>query len=129
MSRRLAIWVRMSGFAASGAAGAAPASASTAARGSCRRGTIDTRASSLGGPPFDPGGVRRFGSRKASLSAARVMLRVELLHPLPRHVRVDLGGREVAVAEQHLHDAQVRSVVQEVRREGMAQRVRREVLL
>jgi hypothetical protein len=43
-------------------------------------------------------------------------------------VRVDLGGREIAMTEQHLHDAQIRTVVEEVRRERMPQRVRRELL-
>src|SRR5262245_35397164 len=112
MSSRFAIWARTSVFAASGAAGPAPASASTAASGSSRRGNVDTWASSLGRTLVRPRRGARVRVQAASLSAARVVLRVELLHALPRHVRVDLGGREVAVPEQHLHDAQVRAVVQ-----------------
>src|SRR6188474_1818087 len=53
---------------------------------------------------------------------------MHVLEPRTRHVRVDLGRRQVAVTEKHLHDAQIGTVVQQVRREGMPQRVRREVL-
>ena len=49
---------------------------------------------------------------------------VQLLEPLACHVRVDLRGRQVAVAKQHLHHAQVRAVVQQVSGEGVPQRVR-----
>ena len=45
-----------------------------------------------------------------------------------RHVRVDLGRREVLVAEQLLDDAQVRAAVEQVRREGVPQRVGRDAL-
>src|SRR5215470_14938896 len=61
-------------------------------------------------------------------SAARVMLRVQLFETLARHVRVDLRRREVAVPEQHLHDTQICAMVQEMGSEGMAERVRRELL-
>jgi hypothetical protein len=40
-------------------------------------------------------------------------------------VRVDRRRRDVGVAQQELDDAQVGAVVQEVRREGVAQHVRR----
>ena len=56
------------------------------------------------------------------------MLGVQLFETLARHVCVDLCRREVAVPEQHLHDPQIGAVVQEVGREGMAERVRRELL-
>ena len=75
--------------------------------------------------------VRRCRSRRtakscgpARRSAARMMLPVQLLHALARDVRVDLRGREVAVPEQHLHHAQVGSVVEQVGRESMPQGVR-----
>jgi hypothetical protein len=42
---------------------------------------------------------------------------VELFHALASDVRVDLRRRYVAVAKQQLHDAQVRAVVEQVRRE------------
>ena len=57
-----------------------------------------------------------------------MMLRVQFLQAFARHMRVDLRGREVAVPEQHLHHAQVRAVIQQMRRKGMAQRVRRQFL-
>ena len=59
-------------------------------------------------------------------SAARMVLRVQLLQPLARDVRVDRRRRDVGVAEQQLHDAQIRAVVQEMRRERVAQHVRRQ---
>ena len=40
------------------------------------------------------------------------------------HVRVDLGGGDLGVPEQRLHDAQVGAARQEVRRERMAEHVR-----
>ena len=58
--------------------------------------------------------------------AARMVLRVQRLQPLARDVGVDRRGRDVGVAEQHLHRAQVGAVVQQVGREGVAQRVRRQ---
>ena len=51
---------------------------------------------------------------------------VELLQAFARHVRVDLGRRNVTVSEQHLHDPQVGAVVQQVGGKSMAQRVRGE---
>jgi len=38
-------------------------------------------------------------------------------------VRVNLRGGEIGVAEEHLHDAQVGAVVEQVRGEGVAQGV------
>src|SRR5580658_2452546 len=46
-------------------------------------------------------------------SAAGVVARMQVLQPLARHVRVDLRRRQIAVAEQHLHDAQVRAVIEQ----------------
>ena len=42
-----------------------------------------------------------------------------------RDMRVDLGRREALVAEQLLHDAQIGAAIEQVRRERMAERVRR----
>ena len=53
-----------------------------------------------------------------------MMLRVQLFESLARDVRVDLCRRKVAVPEQHLHDAQIGTVVQQMGREGVTQRVR-----
>ena len=51
---------------------------------------------------------------------------MQVLQPRPGDVGVDLGGGQVAVAEQHLHHPQVGAVVEQVRGEGMAQGVGRE---
>ena len=56
----------------------------------------------------------------------RVRLPIGGLEPAGRDVGVDLGRREVLVAEQLLDDAQVRAAVEQVRRERVAQRVRRD---
>jgi len=57
-----------------------------------------------------------------------MMLGMQLFHALARHVRVDLRGRQVAVPEQHLHHTQVRAVIEQVGREGVAQCVGREIM-
>src|SRR4029079_9028243 len=64
----------------------------------------------------------------ASVSATGVVLRVQQLHALARHMGVNLRGRNIGVTKQHLHHAQVGAVVDEVRGEGVAQHVRRGVL-
>jgi hypothetical protein len=51
---------------------------------------------------------------------------MQLLQPFAGDVGVDLRRRNVGVAEQQLHDAQVGAVVEQVRGEGVAQHVRRE---
>src|SRR6185437_2544049 len=91
-----------------------------------------------------PAGIRRFmrppsiacsaprrpsGKPCRRRSPARVMLRVQLFHTLARDVRIDLCRRQIAVAEQHLHHAQIRAVVQQMRGECVAQRVRRELAI
>ena len=55
-----------------------------------------------------------------------MVLRVQRLEPLTRHVGVDGGGGNIRMPQQQLHHAQVRAMVQQVRGEGMAQRVGRE---
>ena len=57
------------------------------------------------------------------------MRAVQLFHALAGHVRVDLRGRKVGVTEQHLHDAQVGAMIQQVRGKGVTQRVRRQLLV
>ena len=42
------------------------------------------------------------------------------------HVRIDLRRADVGVAEQFLHDAQVRATRQQMRREAVSKRVRRQ---
>ena len=53
-----------------------------------------------------------------------MMLAVQVLESLAGDVRVYLGCGEIAVAQQHLYDAQVSTAIQQVRRESMSQAVR-----
>src|SRR5215831_11176277 len=53
----------------------------------------------------------------------RMQVAHQALQPLLDHMGVDLGRGDIGVAEQGLHDAQVRAVVQEVAGEGVAQHV------
>src|ERR1700723_942015 len=66
---------------------------------------------------------------KDSMSAARMVLGMQLFQALARDMSVDLSRGQIAVSQQHLHDAQVRSMVQQVRRESVPQGMRREFLL
>src|SRR5262245_47689086 len=72
---------------------------------------------------------RYIGVRPLFTLSARMESLVQLLQARPRDVCVDLRRRDVRVAEHHLHAAQVRAVLEEVRREGMPQDVRRDVRL
>ena len=54
---------------------------------------------------------------------------MQLLQALAGDVGVDLRGRQVAVPKQHLYDPQVGAMVQQMRREGMPQGVRRQRLV
>ncbi len=49
---------------------------------------------------------------------------MQRLEPLSGHVGVDGGGRDVGMAQQHLHCAQIGPVVEQVRGEGVPQGVR-----
>ena len=54
----------------------------------------------------------------------RVQIPHQALEPLLQHMGVDLRRRNVGVAEQGLHDAEVGAIVQEVAGEGVAEHVR-----
>jgi len=41
-----------------------------------------------------------------------MVLRMEAFHTLTRDVGVDLGGGKIRVPEQHLHDSQVRPMIE-----------------
>jgi len=58
-----------------------------------------------------------------------VMVVDKALEPLLQHVRIDLGGRDVGVAEKLLNGAQVGAAVEQVAGEGMAQNVRADTLV
>src|SRR5690606_27096792 len=57
-----------------------------------------------------------------------MMLRVDFLQALARDMRVYLCGRHVAVTEQHLYYAKIRAMIQQMSRECVPQRVRRQRL-
>ena len=42
---------------------------------------------------------------------ARVMLLMQFIQPLPRYVGIDLGGRQIAMSKQHLHHAQIGTMI------------------
>ena len=48
----------------------------------------------------------------------------QALQPLLDYMGIDLRSRDIGVAEQRLHDAQIGAVMQEVAGEGVAQHVR-----
>src|SRR5438045_7245191 len=54
------------------------------------------------------------------------MALMQLLEAFARHVGVYRGGGDVRVAEQKLHDAEIGAVVEQMSREGVPQRVRRQ---
>src|SRR5690606_39246141 len=66
----------------------------------------------------------RCASRVTTPLATWMMLRMQFFQPLSGHMRINLGGGDIGVPEQHLHHAQVRAVVEQVGGKGMAQRVR-----
>src|ERR1700690_819201 len=57
-------------------------------------------------------------------SAARMVLGVQVLQAFARHVRIYLRRGQIAMAEEHLHHAQIRAVIQQMRRKGVAQSMR-----
>ena len=57
-----------------------------------------------------------------------MMLRVQAFESLAGYMGINLCSGNIAMSQQHLHDAKVRTVVDEVRCEGMAQGVRRQML-
>ena len=61
------------------------------------------------------------------LLGQRMVLGDEGAQPLLEHVGVDLRRRDVGVAEELLHDAEIGAVLQEVAGEGVAEHVRRDL--
>ena len=60
-------------------------------------------------------------------SIRRAGMRSEIggFEPFDCHMRVDLCGREARVSEERLHTAEIRAVIEQVRRKGVPQFVRR----
>ena len=52
---------------------------------------------------------------------------MHFFQPLPGHVRVNLGGGNVGVAEQFLNHPQVGAVLEQVRGKAVPQHMRRDV--
>ena len=50
---------------------------------------------------------------------------MQLLHAGTGNMRIDLCGRQIAVPQQHLHNAQISAVIEQMGREGVPQRMRR----
>src|ERR1019366_6560204 len=73
----------------------------------------------------EPGGVAGacYPSRSAGGSAPRVRRAVDALQALLGHVRVDLRRRQAGMAQQLLDDTQVRAALEQVRGEGVAERM------
>src|SRR4051794_14205898 len=65
------------------------------------------------------------GSRFALRTGSRVRSVVDFDHLLRGDLRVALRGGKILVAEQLLNRAQVRAGIEQMRREGMTERVRR----
>ena len=55
-----------------------------------------------------------------------MMALMQLLQSFARHMRVNGRRRDVRMAEQQLNDAQIGAVIEEMRRERVPQRVRRQ---
>ena len=50
--------------------------------------------------------------------------RMEFGEALSGHMGIDLRGGNVSMSEQHLHNAQVRAMIEQMGRKCMAQRMR-----
>ena len=58
---------------------------------------------------------------KLQLNLATWMMHtMQLFQPLPRHMRINLRGRNIRMTEQHLHYAQICAVIEQMRGEGVA---------
>src|SRR5210317_499968 len=58
-----------------------------------------------------------------------MMVRVQFLHALASDVGVDLGRRQITMAEQHLHYPKIGSMVEQMRRKCVSHAVRRQFFL
>ena len=72
--------------------------------------------------------LERMGRARADVRRLILVQRVQIahhrLHPRVEHMRVDLGGRNIGVPKQFLHDAQIGPILQKMARESVAQHMR-----
>lgn len=61
---------------------------------------------------------------EAGSSCSRMRIAIGGGEPLPADMGVALRGRHIGMTEQLLHGAQVGASIEQMRREGMSQRVR-----
>lgn len=54
-----------------------------------------------------------------------MVLLMQLTQALSGDVRINLGGGEIAMSQQHLYDTQICTVVQQMGRKGMTHYMRR----
>jgi len=52
---------------------------------------------------------------------------VQVFQAFPGDMRINLGGRQIAVPQQHLHHAQIRAVIQQMRGKGVSQSMGRQL--
>jgi hypothetical protein len=57
-----------------------------------------------------------------------MMLLMQTLQALPRHMGIYLRGAQIAVPQQQLHHAQIGPVIDQVRRKSVSQNMRRDRL-
>ena len=69
-------------------------------------------------------GIFAAGRFSRSLIRQRMMLVDQLLQPVVQHVRIDLRGGDVGVAEQRLHDAKIGAAGEQMRGESVPQHMR-----
>src|SRR6202011_2639457 len=65
--------------------------------------------------------------RAVNKSPSRVMLAVQLFQALTSHVGIDLCRGQITVTQEHLHDAQVSAVIEQMRGKRVPQSMRRKV--
>ena len=63
--------------------------------------------------------VNKLVNKLITKLAARMMLRMQLLKSLPRHMRIDLRGRDIRMPKQQLYYPQVGAVIKQMGGKGM----------
>ena len=109
-------------------------SGTTAARTGCWSGFRSNSPSSSPHCASLHAGYAQFASRRSGAKSGtrlgvrqRMVLVDQLLQPLVEHMRIDLRRRDVGMAEQRLHDAEIGAAGEEMRRESVPQHMRRDL--